>query len=174
MSAVKEPEDDTKLNLTFKEKLRYAFEDPTPHSNTFMRVIGIVGAVAAFVSAIIAFISSIVEFSFMPLYRTPLNYCVIVFFIIFSALMLLIEILPGSMASKGVIEDANFLGNFFGRGWFYFVLGIFYVCSGHIICALVGIYLLIVAVIFVTMGAIRYAEERTAEEKEAKDQVIEV
>ncbi|KAF4695169.1 hypothetical protein FOZ60_005492 [Perkinsus olseni] len=113
MSAVKEPEDDTKLNLTFKEKVRYAFEDPTPHSNTFMRVIGIVGAVAAFVQ-------------------------------------------------------------FFGRGWFYFVLGIFYVCSGHIICALVGIYLLIVAVIFVTMGAIRYEEARTAEEKEAKDQVIDV
>mmetsp|Transcript_17738 Transcript_17738/g.14793 ORF Transcript_17738/g.14793 Transcript_17738/m.14793 type:complete len:98 (-) Transcript_17738:79-372(-) len=81
-----------------------------------------------------------------------------------SALMLVLEIFPGSGASKNIIEDANFLGDFFGRGWLYLSLGLFYLCSGHVICIIVGIYLLVVGVIFVTLGAIQHEQARHADE----------
>lgn len=155
--------------------MRNAFEDPTPHSTTFIRVIGVIGAVLAFVAAVLALVLSITEFTFMALFRTPLNYCVLVFFILFSILMLLIEIFPGSLACRNVVESAAFLGQLFGRGWFYFVLGIFYVCSGYIVCAAVGVYLLVVGVIFVTLGAIRHEEGQPTEEKvNAKVDVVDV
>ncbi|EER11835.1 hypothetical protein Pmar_PMAR008135 [Perkinsus marinus ATCC 50983] len=86
---------------------------------------------------------------------------------------MLIEIFPGSTYAKNVIGDTTFLGHLFGRGWFYLVLGTFYVCSGHIVCTITGVYLLVVGVIFVTLGAIRHSEEgwSAEEELEVKSEV---
>ncbi|EER00854.1 hypothetical protein Pmar_PMAR002927 [Perkinsus marinus ATCC 50983] len=136
----------------FKARVQNLWSKAIDGDPFFIRILGCLAAIGIIIVSILSC------FNFANSVLNPLTYILIVFYLIFGIILCFIEILPSSGITSWFIERATFLGTLMGRSLVYLYLGLLFIGGGSQNGAsswayiVLGIYLVVVAIIFMITG----------------------